>query len=220
MRDWWASRDFRLQGHEGGFDGDDREAGSRRSRARWRDFLAATVEEAAVRSEGTKPDLAAYTTLRRRTMAIHLFYDFAEAGARFEAPRRAMEDRQITHMIDVSSDLVSHVNDVMSLEKEEAAGEVHNLVMVLQRERHCTRPQAINTIHVQINDLLRSSTEAQACLADLARALGLGEQEEADLLRYADLMATMIRGNHDWSRLTHRYGTQTPRAPALRTTDM
>ncbi|WP_433455241.1 terpene synthase family protein [Streptomyces sp. CA-142005] len=89
------------------------------------------------------------------------------------------------------SDLVSHVNDVMSLEKEEAAGEVHTVVMVLERERHCTRPQAINTIHVQINNLLR----------------------------YADLMATMIRGNYDWSRLTHRYGTQKPRAPALRTTD-
>ncbi len=122
-------------------------------------------------------------------------------------------------MIELSSDLVSHVNDVASLEKEEAAGETHNLVLILQREQHLTRPQAIETIRTHCVSLLRDFTQAQAELPALCSALHLDEEEETSLLRYADLMATMIRGNYDWSHRTHRYGTTAQPALALSTAD-
>jgi hypothetical protein len=123
------------------------------SRARGLEFLAANVEEAAAKRNRCLPDLETYTNLRRRSVAAHLMLDWAEAGGHFEVPARFITSPLITSMTELCGDILGHSNDVASLEREEAAGDTDNPVLILQRQRQTTQAQAIHEVRARAERL-------------------------------------------------------------------
>ncbi|EDY52275.1 terpene cyclase [Streptomyces clavuligerus] len=189
----------------------------RRTRARWLDYLAAAVAETTAQWEGRPPDPAACAALRRRSVAIPLFLDLAEAGGGFEVVRPAVDSPLIRRMTELCTDIVSHVNDVASLHKEEAAGELHNIVLLLEHGQGLTRDQAVDEVGARVHAFHDAFRAARAEVPALCSALRLDERQRTDLLRYADAMTSLIRGNHDWSRITRRYSAGADAARPLDT---
>ncbi|MGW4380964.1 terpene synthase family protein [Kitasatospora sp. NPDC004531] len=176
-----------------------------RARRHWIDYIAVCAEETQTSRSGQVPGLDDYFSTRRRSLATPIWFDLVEASNRTELPDLARENDLIRHMVALCCDAVACINDTFSLEKEEANGELNNLITVLQHHRGFSRAQAI--AHAQetagtLADQLQESSLRFPALYDLTT---LGEADKEALLLYVDSMHSFVRGNYDWHFVTSRY---------------
>ncbi|MGP4014369.1 terpene synthase family protein [Saccharopolyspora sp. 5N708] len=116
---------------------------------RW--CLDAYVEETNNRARKRIPTYDEYFEMRRRSGYVYIMMDLTEAVYGFETSRRIYELPIMRRMVDITTDVVSIGNDVHSVEKEESRGDVHNMVLVIEHENHCTRDKSVAEITARIN---------------------------------------------------------------------
>jgi pentalenene synthase len=180
-----------------------------RAARHWRAYLDGYVVEADNRARGRRFHVPDYLRLRALTIGGQPVLDLVERIGRFEVPSRAFTSAHLTTTRRTILELITIQNDIWSLEKEEAIGDLHNIVLILERERECTRSRAVDLAA----DLIRQRSEdylaLERALPDLYAALGLDRAERVALERYAtDGMRNLARGNYDWSERTGRYATE------------
>jgi pentalenene synthase/avermitilol synthase len=124
---------------------------------------------------------------------------------RFTPPERFLSTPRAQAMATIAADVVDTINDVHSVEREEARGDVHNLVLVVQHERSCTRDEALAGIRDDIRTWIGRFLELTRELPGVYTSLGLTPSERAGADRYVEAMRTALRGYYDWSRRTDRY---------------
>ncbi|MER7708131.1 hypothetical protein ABTX81_35235 [Kitasatospora sp. NPDC097605] len=171
----------------------------------WRRFLRSFLAEAETRRQGRVPGLTAYLALRRETMAMYVYLDGVERADRFELPARLLADRYLRRMAELQIDILAHCNDVHSVEHEEARGDTHNLVLVLERRRGGPRAEVIREIQQRVRLLSEEFLAGAAGLDAHGTRLGCTPTERADLRRYIAAMARQLRVTYDWSLATVRY---------------
>lgn len=93
------------------------------------------MDEPRDRARGEVPTFDAYLAQRRKSGIVYPMIGMTEAAYGFEVSRRAYGTHPLPRMIEGAVDVVNSTNDVYSLEKEVSRGDVHNLVLVLERER-------------------------------------------------------------------------------------
>ncbi|ANY07338.1 terpene synthase family protein [Pseudonocardia sp. HH130630-07] len=169
-------------------------------------FMAAFEYEAANRGLGRAPGPVSYTQLRRASGGITPSLDLLELAAGREVPVLIHESEQLRAMFDRAADVVVWVNDVVSLEKELAAGETSNGVLVLAAERDLGLQDAVTAVY----DLVAAQIEEfHHTRADLTRLLeqwaGLTADDVAAVELFVDGMRSWMRGNLEWSRTCSRY---------------
>ena len=158
-------------------------------------YLDGTLAEAHNRVRRTTPSLDEFMAQRRKSGYVEAMLDLSQKAYGFELPPEAYDDPTFTRMLEITVDFVDTVNDVHSLEKEEARGqERDNLVHVIMRETGCSRDQSITRITRMAEAWIREFIE-------LERGIGIGSV----LHRFVDCMRSVIRGYLDWSRATERY---------------
>ncbi|WP_028921403.1 terpene synthase family protein [Pseudonocardia acaciae] len=175
-----------------------------RSRANWVDFLTSYGDEAASRYHHTLPgSLEEYLALRRRSVGMETCFDLTERLYRCElAPELARDERLLT-MRRLAGEMIALVNDVFSVEKEEALGDHLNAVLVIERTRNRTRDQAValarDEVGVLAVELTRLETEllAEHGIAPVSDALALR--------RFTTNLWDWSRGSVDWHIETMRY---------------
>ncbi|MFJ9033482.1 terpene cyclase [Streptomyces sp. NPDC102274] len=172
----------------------------------WDCLVAATVWEAGNRVRGVVPDEAAYIEQRRHTGAIYVCMDLIEIVEGIDVPGDLYGSAEFTAALDAACDVVCWTNDVYSLDKERALGEVHNLAYLVQYHRGLDRERALEEVCAAI------SARTERFLAAEKELLAARPGDAASLVPYAAGMRTWIRGNLDWSRRTKRY--QDPAAGA------
>ncbi|MFI0743397.1 hypothetical protein ACH4PU_35815 [Streptomyces sp. NPDC021100] len=183
----------------------------------WHDLFRAWAEEAEARAADNPPRLDAFFGLRRRGIGVRPFLDIAESGSGMELPAHVRNHPCVQELVVLCTDLCIFVNDAHSLERELAAGEQNNLVMVLVRAHDWPVPRALDELRRMFDRscrrLLRLATEG---IADLSLSLRLSGDEAAQLAQYVDLIQSFVRGNYDWSLESARYQergyAKTPRA--------
>jgi len=121
----------------------------------WRRFLRSFLAEVTARHSGEVPTLAGYLALRRETMAMYLYLDATERAGRYEVSERILASEQIRQLGLLEIDIIAYCNDVHSVEHEEARGDTHNLVLVLERGGGGTREEVIE----EIRRLVRANSE-------------------------------------------------------------
>jgi hypothetical protein len=174
--------------------------------AHLQDYLAGAEWEAGNRAAARVPSVDEYRGMRRRSVALEMFLDLIEPLSGIEVPAAAAADEEYLELRRVGSNVVAWFNDLVSWPKEEAAGDPHNLVLVVRHERQVSMGEAMAAVaadhDAEVNEFLaaRDRLMAGPLAADRAvRTMVTGVEH-------------WIRGHLDWSMETGRYATTDAKA--------
>ncbi|MER5934042.1 terpene cyclase [Streptomyces sp. NPDC002054] len=173
----------------------------------WEYYFATQAHEAIGRLRGTPGDMESYLQVRRGTAGTALTISLAERAAGIHIPAAAFHSPQLRLMREIAVDIPMMCNDVYSLEKEEARGDVDNLVLVIEHSRSCTREEAIAHARREVHQRVEQFQEHASQVPGLCAQLGLGGREVAAVRTYVEVMGTWMSGYHAWQTQTHRYTT-------------
>jgi pentalenene synthase len=116
-----------------------------RAAGTWARYLAGNLAEEANRRIGGSLHPADYLNVRSRSVGVMPDFDMYECMGPREVPPLAWYSSHLESMRTCTVEHVILVNDVCSLEKDEARGDV-NLVSLLRQEEGCSRPAAIGRV--------------------------------------------------------------------------
>jgi pentalenene synthase/avermitilol synthase len=102
-------------------------------------------------------------------------------------------------------DVTLMCNDVCSLEKEEARGDMDNLVLVLERARHLTRGEALIAVRDEVDRRVLRFQDLAGQVSAVCAQLAHSEREQADVAAYVRVMRAWMSGYHAWQTGTQRY---------------
>jgi hypothetical protein len=115
------------------------------------EYFASQRQEAANRLHQRIPDVQAHIINRRSSSFSTASMDLIELVHHMEIPVEVYDSQPFQALLNSMYDLVGWTNDVYSLPKELARGEVNNLVVAVQNEGQCSLQDAINRVCDMIN---------------------------------------------------------------------
>ena len=173
----------------------------------WRSYLSGYLAEADYRCRNAFPTADEHLKLRRDTIGVQPTVDLAERIGHYEVPDPIFDSQHMRDMRAIAAEVDSVHNDILSVEKEEAQGDIHNLVLILQRDRSRSRQEAIEIMRRMIRERTERFLALEAELPQVSRDLRLGPRETEIALRYStDALRTVMRGDYDWAEGSGRYG--------------
>jgi hypothetical protein len=131
------------------------------------DYLDGCVWEAVNRASGRVPGSAEFPAYRRRAGAIWPSLDLLEFVARAPLPDSVYSRPLFVELRRAAADVVCWTDDVLTVDKERARGDVHNLVIVLQHSTGCTAGDAMARAAYAIDSRLADFLECERRLPDL-----------------------------------------------------
>ncbi|GJF34663.1 hypothetical protein KNE206_73630 [Kitasatospora sp. NE20-6] len=174
-------------------------------------YLEGTRWEAANRGLRRVPDLESFVAVRRDFGGIRLAMDLAELGGGYELPDDVHRSAQLGKVLDIFGDAALWANDIFSWQVDHAAGNVSNVVTVLDALHGGGVQDAVDRAVVMIRDRLSELAPAEEALrAWLRDDAPQGVCRDVD--RYLDGVHTWISGNIHWSRRNERYRSSAPRS--------
>ncbi|MEU3291606.1 hypothetical protein ABZ722_04525 [Streptomyces longwoodensis] len=176
----------------------------------WIDYLAGNLFEEANRHIGTELNLEEYVRVRNKSIGVRPDFDMRETNGRYEVPPLAWYSSHLERMRTCTVEHVIFVNDVCSLEKDEARDDV-NLVRLIQQRDNCSRSAAIAQAAAAADERMREFQLLERGVPHLCKQLGLDDVAHTAVLRHVDSMIDMLSGNYHWSRTCGRYS---PKAAA------
>lgn len=189
-----------------------------RAAADWHAYLGGYVDEALTRGADRLPRFADHLALRARTIGALPVLDMAERVGHYECPARALDSPLLQEMRRLAVEVVVLDNDIVSVEKEDAVGDV-NLVLLLERRRGCSRAEAVRAMCDMVAQRSDRFVALERQLPALAGGTGLDDGERAALERYdRDALRTLMRGAYDWDQHAERYGPEFARMSSAATT--
>jgi hypothetical protein len=161
--------------------------------------IQANMWEAANRAQHLVPELATYVKMRALTNGFYWCCDLSELIEQIQLPDWIREHAAVQNLGHIATNVTGWFNDIVSLHKEIAHGDVHNLVLVLQHQQNLTLTQALHQAILRHNDKVKA-------FLDFERQLpSFGSQYDQELTRYLAVMHDWMRSNVDWSLETGRY---------------
>ncbi|MGW5530445.1 isoafricanol synthase [Streptomyces xanthochromogenes] len=177
-----------------------------RFRAHWREYLTAYHWEALNRTRNGTLSLPGFLRGRRDSIGVQPCLDLVERCGGYTLPRELHGGVPLAEMREITADVVIFVNDMVSVDKELAAGDVNNSVIILMRQEACTVEQALRRVAVMANSRIARFQELTVELAAQLDKTALPEQVRANVDDYVDGMRALMSGNLAWSLETARYG--------------
>jgi Terpene synthase family 2, C-terminal metal binding len=170
------------------------------------EFAESLYHETSARSRGWLPGMGEYLEARRWTSGWVVLTDLIEFAGNTVLPADVRDSTQYAHMRWAAGDVACAVNDLFSLRKEIKAGEIHNLVLVLQRSEQCTLSDAVDRTIEWMTTRLGDYFQARE------EFLAQDSPTKQDfLMRHVVGIESLMRGSLDWSVETGRY--QCPLSP-------
>ncbi|MFI1328570.1 isoafricanol synthase [Streptomyces sp. NPDC020845] len=174
-----------------------------RFRHHWMEYLHSYHREALGRTGSRPRSVEAVVDLRRHSIGVQPCLDLNERFGGYALPEAVHGGFPLERMREATDDVVVFTNDIVSLAKELAAGDVHNSVIVQRELTGCTLEKAVEHIARLADARYQWFEETAARLPTLLAGAG------ADTLRhvahYVDGMRHVMRGNLAWSYRTARY---------------
>lgn len=129
-----------------------------------RNFFFASVRQIAYQQRGVIPALSDYVRMRSVTGGLDILTFVLATLDGVRLSKRLFDEPDIRRLTAVTHNICCWHNDLVSLNKEIANGEVHNLILVLQHEpeRGCkSLPEAVDAAVGMIREELRTFTELE-----------------------------------------------------------
>jgi pentalenene synthase len=178
-----------------------------RASSDWTGYLAGNLAEEANRRVAAVLTPAEYMRVRRESIGVLPAYGMGETVGPFEVPPLAWYSNHLAAMRRLSIEHVIMVNDVHSLEKDEARQE-KNLVLLLVGQRGLSRDAAISHVVSTANDHMRKFQEMESVIPRVCDRLALTETGRTAVQRHVASMRDMVSGNYHWSRTCGRYSRE------------
>lgn len=167
-----------------------------------REHFDSTVWEANNRSRGTIPDIDSYIRMRPVTGGLNVDTQFIEIAEHARLPATVRANPVLQTLTRTSNNSVCWANDIFSLEKEVRRGEVHNLILILEREGKITRQDAVYRA-IEMHD-----AEVGTFVDAVSRLRSsVGEQPNENLDRFVGVLMSRMSGFLDWANESRRYET-------------
>jgi 5-epi-alpha-selinene synthase len=162
-------------------------------------------DELNERMLGESPELSSYLARRRISSGWIILTDFVELNEAFELPEVVQRCAEHTELIASSAEVASTINDILSLRKEINRGELHNIVLILQKSAQCSLEEAISLACARVKLRLEGYHSVRASF--LARFDGpeFSPAEREGIEHYVTGLENLMRGSLDWSTKTSRY---------------
>ncbi|KAG2136534.1 terpenoid synthase [Suillus bovinus] len=162
------------------------------------EYINAIVVEALDREQGRMRSIDDYLKLRRKTVGVKPCFLIYEMG--MDLPDEVFYHPAIVDLADCISELTIIDNDMMSYNKEQAAGnEYHNLITVVMLELDLDRGSAMawaTHYHAEIKERF---------IDGLAKVPSWGPSIDVLVKGYLDGIGNWARANHSWSYESQRY---------------
>jgi 5-epi-alpha-selinene synthase len=164
-----------------------------------RNYLDATVWEASNRARGVVPDPEAYLRMRPLTGGLDIDEELIGLTDHARLPRWVLDNASVKRMTEASFNVVCWSNDILSLEKELAHGDFHNLVIVLHDATGLSLEDSARRVVEMHNAEVRDFISITHDMPSFGGSL------DENLFRYASVLRSRMRGNLDWSLESGRY---------------
>ncbi|MFD4131253.1 terpene cyclase [Streptomyces goshikiensis] len=171
----------------------------------WEYYFATQAHEAIGRLRGTPADMETYLQVRRGIAGTDLPLSLGERAVGITVPAAAFHSPQLRIMRQASTDVTFMCNDVYSLEKEEARGDMDNLVLVLEHSRQYRRDEAISAARREVDGRVERFQELARQVPAMCLQLGLTDPERTAVATYVEIMGAWMSGYHAWQTQTRRY---------------
>lgn len=171
----------------------------------WERYLAAYHWEAQNRQRKGVLQLEQFLKGRRDSIGVQPCLDFAERCGGYTLPRELHGRPPMSELRRLTADVVIFVNDIVSVEKELAAGDINNSVIILKRSTGCTLEQAVRRIGRTANARVEQFQEIAATLPATLGELGMPADVHDHVDHYVASMRNIMSGNLVWSQETPRY---------------
>ncbi|MER5863389.1 pentalenene synthase [Kitasatospora sp. NPDC002040] len=177
-----------------------------RSARAWREYFTGHIAEAVGRRDRTRYSVRQYFGIRRDTIGVTPTLDLGERVRHAEVPDLMHRHPALAALRTLACDLVIIDNDIASVEKECAAGELNNAVLLLRHERDCSTATAVALLREEVAALLGRFERDRLRLTSGRAYLALPGPDRARVDGYlADGVQAVIRGAFDWHRQSRRY---------------
>jgi 5-epi-alpha-selinene synthase len=163
------------------------------------DYFAACRWDAENRVRKHVPDVQAYIENRRNSVANTISFDMFDLSEHIDFSAKIDEDESFQAILRAANNIVAWINDVYSLKKELAHGDVCNLVVAVQYAQHCSLQDAVNHVCAMVEAETRSF---QAMVQDFPT---YSPEFDHSIRQYLFDLGKWIRGPLDWYHRTLRY---------------
>lgn len=160
--------------------------------------------EAENRLSGRVPGLDEYPLLRRQTAGMFV-WDLVEAILEVEVPPELASTVEWTNLRAAVSDVVAWCNDVASLQRESAQGDVHNYVVVASEALGMERPEAVDWVLARIVERLGDVHATAGALPGLFAAHRVPRATAAEVSNVACVFTSAPRAYIEWLLASERY---------------
>ena len=169
--------------------------------------------EAENRVTGRVPGLDEYPLLRRQTAGMFV-WDLVEAILEVEVPSELASSVEWTNLTAAVSDVVAWCNDVASLPRESARGEIHNYVVVAAEALSMERAVATDWVLARIVDRLADVHAAAGALPGLFTQHEVPRRTAAEVSNVACVFTSAPRAYIEWLLTSERYSPAEPEPTA------
>jgi 5-epi-alpha-selinene synthase len=150
--------------------------------------------------QGTVPDINAYLENRYHSGGMTMSIDLIELAGHLFLPEELLLSQAFARLSRATNAVVCWSNDMVSLAKERARGDVNNLVVIFQQTYHLPLQEAIE----QVNEMVTAEVHLFERIARSLPPIESGRLAD-DAQKYLDGLKSWMRANLDWSAETHRY---------------
>jgi len=165
--------------------------------------LRACEWEAANLDNGQAPSVATYLEMRPYFAGAYICICLIYLGFQVRLPHSVSRHPKVKQLMQLGAGLPCWANDLHSFAKELHDGDVHNLVLLLQREKQLTLAAAMEET-LQVHEAtLRQFLQLEQQLPSF------GAAADAELRRYLHGLKALISGNHEWAVSDTRRYTMT-----------
>lgn len=171
----------------------------------WEYYFATQAHESIGRLRGAPAGMESYLQVRRGIAGTDLPLSLGERAAGIAIPAGAFHSPQLRIMRQAAIDVTFMCNDVYSLEKEEARGDMDNLVLVLEHAQAYTREEAIAAAAREVDARVERFTDQARQVPAMCLQLGLTGPQQAAVATYVQVMEFWMAGYHAWQTQTLRY---------------
>ncbi len=167
------------------------------------EYFESSEWEAENRERGVWPDAETYIRMRPYTGGLYTDIELIELTEGIDLPIAVRNHPALERLALLTNNVVCWSNDIFSLQKERAHHDMHNLVLILQRETQLTQSAAVGRVAQLIEDQVRSFMDLEA------RLPAFGSGVDGAVQRFVAVLRAWMRGNLDWSYESGRYCANT-----------